>query len=168
MCHKEQQMGTMVEMIQPFSATNFLYNMIKISANTGNALTPSRLRTPFGARHGSTCFCGWCVFKKKRKETKQCLPVHIPNWKRAIPYPQLERGRSLSQIERGRSISPTKKGLIHIPNQNGAGPYRQLERGHVKSVDEGSASKMAQKDAWCAAAPPWGGTVNAKDGLSRA
>ena len=43
MCHKERKMGTMVERIQPVSPTNFLYNMVKIIANTSNALTPSRL-----------------------------------------------------------------------------------------------------------------------------
>ena len=43
MCHKEWKMGTMVERIQTVSPVNFLYNMVKIFANTSNALTPSRL-----------------------------------------------------------------------------------------------------------------------------
>ena len=29
--------------IEPISPANFLYNMVKIFTNTGNALTPSRL-----------------------------------------------------------------------------------------------------------------------------
>ena len=72
MWHKERKMGTMVESIQPVSPANFLYNMVKIFANTGNALPPSRLRTPFGARHESTSLCGWVSSTGKG-------PVHIPN-----------------------------------------------------------------------------------------
>ena len=37
--------------------------------------------------------------------------MHIPNWKGASPYPQLERGQS---------ISPIGKGPVHIPSQKGA------------------------------------------------
>ena len=83
MCHKEQKMGTMVERIQPVSPANFLYNTFKIFMNTGNALTPSRLRTPFGARPV------WF------------LRVGILDWKGASSYPQPERCQS---------ISPTRKG----------------------------------------------------------
>ena len=40
---KNGKMGTMVVRIQPVSPANFLYSMVKIFANTSNALTPSRL-----------------------------------------------------------------------------------------------------------------------------
>ena len=43
MCHEERKMGTMVGRIQPVSPANFFYNVVKIFANTGNALTPNRL-----------------------------------------------------------------------------------------------------------------------------
>ena len=49
MCHKEREIGAMVERIQTVSPANFLYNMVQIPANTSKALTPSCLRTPFGA-----------------------------------------------------------------------------------------------------------------------
>ena len=75
MCHKERKMGTMVERIQPVSPANFLYNMVKMFANTGNTLMPSRLRTPVGARHEST---------------------GILNRKGASPYPKPERGHAKS------------------------------------------------------------------------
>ena len=38
---------------------------------------PSRLRTPFGARHENTAFCGWVSSTTKG-------PVHIPNSKGAM------------------------------------------------------------------------------------
>ena len=104
MCHKERKMGTMVEKIQPVSPANFLYNMVKIFANTSNALMPSRLRMPFGARHESTNFFRWVSSTGKG-------PVHIPSWQGAGPYPQPESGQS---------ISPTRKGPVHIPNRKGA------------------------------------------------
>ena len=66
----------MVERIQPLSPGNFLYNMVKISVNTSNALTPSCLRPPFGAQHESTGFCGWVSSTRKG-------PIHIPNPKAA-------------------------------------------------------------------------------------
>ena len=78
MCHKKRKMGTMVERIQPVSTANFLDNMVKIFANTSNALTPGHLRTKL-----------------------QFLRVGILNWKRASPYPQLERGRSISLTGKG-------------------------------------------------------------------
>ena len=34
----------------------FLYSMVKTFTNTSNALVPSRLQTPFGARHESTSY----------------------------------------------------------------------------------------------------------------
>ena len=116
MCHKERQMGTMVEKIQTVTPANFLYDMVKMFANTSHALTPSRLPTPFGARHESTVFCGWVSSTGKE-------PVHIPNWKGAGPC---------WKPEKGQSISPTRKGPVHIPNQKGAmqkvwvrAPYRK-------------------------------------------
>ena len=45
-------MGAMVERIHPASLANFLYNMVQIFANMGNALTQCLLRTPCAARHG--------------------------------------------------------------------------------------------------------------------
>ena len=73
MCHKEWKMGTKVKRIQPVSPANFLYNMVKIFANTpNNALTPSRLRTPFGARHESTGCCGW-VSPTRKGPVHGCL-----------------------------------------------------------------------------------------------
>ena len=83
MCHKEQKMGTMVEKFQPISPVNFLYNMVKIFVDTGNALTPSCLQTPFAARNESTSFCGWVSSTGKR-------PLHIRKCKGATPYPQPE------------------------------------------------------------------------------
>ena len=49
----------------------------------------------------------------------------LPNGKRAGPYPQWEKGRS---------ISPTIKGRIHSPNQNRPSPYSLLQRGQSKSL----------------------------------
>ena len=95
MCHKERKMGTMVERIEPVSPASFLYSMLKIFANTSNALTPRNLRIPFGAPHESTGFCGWVSSTGK-------WSIHTSNWKG------------------GRSISPTEKGPVHIPNQKGA------------------------------------------------
>ena len=46
--------------------------------------------------------------------------VHIPNWKEASPYPQLERGRFIFR---------TRKRPVHIFNGKGAGLYPQLKRG---------------------------------------
>ena len=92
--------------MQPVSLANFLY---KIFANTGNALMPSYLRTPFGARHVSTGF--WFLWVG-------C--VHISNWKVVGPH---------LQPERVQSKSPTRKGPVHIPNQKGANLYSQLESG---------------------------------------
>ena len=78
----------MAERIQLVSRANFLYNMVKMFANTSNTLTQSRRRTPLGARHESTALCGWGVFhqktkerkkeRKKEKEMKQCLLVKKP------------------------------------------------------------------------------------------
>ena len=85
MCQKERNIGTMVERIQLVNPANFLYNMVKIFANMGNALMPSRLGTSFGAQHESTGFCGWV------SSTGKGL-VHIPNWKGAGPYPQPAKG----------------------------------------------------------------------------
>ena len=69
LCHKEWKMGTMAERIQLVSPANFLYNTVKIFANTGNALAPSRLQTPFGARHESTgLVCAGGVYFIKRKQ----------------------------------------------------------------------------------------------------
>ena len=139
MWHKERKMGTMVEKIQPVSPANFLCNMVKIFANTGNALPPSRLRTPFGARHESTVLCGWVSSTGKG-------PVHIPNWKGAVPYPQLERGQS---------ISPTTKGRVHIQGRStsptGKGPCKKRGLGpHIKS-----GPKKMPACARCADAPPF-------------
>ena len=72
MCYKDRKMGTMIERIQLVNPANFLYNMVKIFANTGNALMPSRVRTPFDAQHESTGFCKWVSSTGKG-------PVHIPN-----------------------------------------------------------------------------------------
>ena len=95
MCHKERKMGTMVERIQLVSPTKFLYNVVKIFANTSNALTPSCLRTPFGARHEKRRFLGGYP----QLEGPISLPRFCPykqNTSTANPYPQLERGRSVS------------------------------------------------------------------------
>ena len=57
---------------------------------------------------------GWSICSTKR------TLVHIPNQKRAGPYPQLERGPS---------ISPTRKGVANIANRKEARPQYQLEKG---------------------------------------
>ena len=96
----------MVERMRPVSPANFLYNMVKIFTNTGNALTPSRLRTPCAAQHESTGFCGWVSSTGQE-------PVHIPNWKGASPYPQLEMGWSISPTRKG----PCKRHGLWAPCQ---------------------------------------------------
>ena len=85
MCHTERKMGTMVERIQPVGPANFLYNMDKIFTNTSDALTPSRLRTPSGARHESTSFCRWVEPERDQSISPAGKgPVHIPNQKGAM------------------------------------------------------------------------------------
>ena len=84
---KNGKWGTMIKRIQLVSLVNFLYNMVEIFTNTGNALPPGRIGTPFGARHESTGFCGWISSTGKG-------PLHIPNQKGASPYPQPERGHA--------------------------------------------------------------------------
>ena len=103
MCHKEWKMGTIVERIQPVSPANFLYNMFKIFANTGNALTPNRLQTPFGARHESTAFCGWVSSTEKG-------PVHIPNQKRAM-----QKGGLGHHIKSGQKDARHAPGALALP-----------------------------------------------------
>ena len=95
----ERKMGTMV---QPVNPANFLYNMAKIFTHTGNTLTPSRMRTPFGARHESTGFCGWVSSTRKG-------PVHIPTGKGPVHIPNRKWASSYPQLERGWSIFPTGK-----------------------------------------------------------
>ena len=89
MCRKEWKTWKPVERIQPLSPANFLYSMAKIVANTGNALTPSRLRTPFGARHEGTGFCRWVSSTRKAPVhiPNRKGPVHIPNYRGAGLYP---------------------------------------------------------------------------------
>ena len=89
--------------------------MVKIFANTSNASTPSRLRTPFGARHESTGFCGWLSSTEKG-------PFHNPNWKGGGPYPQHERGQSISPTRKG----PYKKRGLGLRIKSG--PKRCLAR----------------------------------------
>ena len=58
MCHKEWEMGTMVEKMQPVSRANFLYNIAKVFVNTSNAFMPSRLEHPFFPNMKAPVFAG--------------------------------------------------------------------------------------------------------------
>ena len=80
MCHKERKMGTMVERIQHVTPVNFLYNMVQMFVNMGNALTPSRLLAPFGARHENTGFCRWGVFHPKKRNKWQRAKSDALQW----------------------------------------------------------------------------------------
>ena len=71
MCYTQRKIETMVKKIQRVSPAIFLYNMVKIFANTNNTLTPSLLRTPCAAaQHENTGFCGWGVFHPKTKSKR--------------------------------------------------------------------------------------------------
>ena len=82
--------------IHPVSPTNFLYNMVKIFSNTGNALAPSRLRTPFGARHESTSRFAMIVTTAVCRGGRSVVtpPLYVPNCLLAPPaLPALPAGR---------------------------------------------------------------------------
>ena len=75
----------------------------------------------------------------KRSQAASEHPL-VPNMKAPVSmvgYPQPERGQS---------ISPTRKGPVHIQLERGQS-ISSTERGHAKSADEGSVSKVAQKNA---------------------
>ena len=84
-CVMKNEKWGLLERIQPVTPTNFLYNMVNIFAKTSNALTPSGLRTPFGARHESTGFCRWVSSTGKGRMKKVWIRAPFQKWPKKMP-----------------------------------------------------------------------------------